>query len=86
MNPEGTAATDLLDDLDKVLEHLLSATLVGDDGCGQVAKDVGTHGLNGIQVPRRNTTHPDYANNTQNTIKHDTAIFTEHIQTVQASK
>ena len=48
---EEVRATDLLDDLDQVLEHLLPAPLVGDDSCGQVAKDVGAHGLNGIQVP-----------------------------------
>ena len=42
--------THLLDDLDQVLQHLLPTSLVGDDGSGQVAKDVGTHGLDGVQV------------------------------------
>lgn len=42
---------DLLDDLDQVLEDIPSADLVGDHSSGQVAEDVGAHGLYRIQVP-----------------------------------
>lgn len=55
-NMSGTALVEyLLDDLDQILQDLpaFADVLVGDDGCGQVAEHVWTHGLNGVEVPGR---------------------------------